>query len=255
MFDIGWTELLLIGIVALIVIGPQDLPDMFRQLGRFTAKLRSMSRDFQRAMEQAAKESGVKDLAKDVNSLASPKSLGLNAVKEAADRFEKWDPLKPVTAAAAQPLKPAPMPPTPTSAAAQAAAANPSLSPVGSLGAAPTPEELADVEPELPRKHGPATQALYDKKAKVAADRAAKAQAVVAAPDASPAASPARRKATGRKTGGDPAVAPATPVPQAGGATKTAARRRQPAALPDQTGPAVAAAAPKTPRRRKADPA
>ena len=110
MFDIGWTELLLIGIVALIVIGPQDLPDMFRQLGRFTGKLRSMSRDFQRAIDQAARESGVKDLAKDMNDLTSPKSLGLNAVREAADRFEKWDPLKPVTAAAQKPLTPAAMP-------------------------------------------------------------------------------------------------------------------------------------------------
>ena len=34
--DIGWAELLLIGIVALVVIGPEDLPDMFRQVGRFT---------------------------------------------------------------------------------------------------------------------------------------------------------------------------------------------------------------------------
>ena len=61
--DIGWSELLLIGIVALIVIGPEDLPDMFRQLGRFTAKIRAMGREFSRAMEQAAKDSGVNDVA------------------------------------------------------------------------------------------------------------------------------------------------------------------------------------------------
>ena len=44
MFDIGWMELMVIGVVALIVVGPKDLPDMFRQIGRFTAKLRQMSR-------------------------------------------------------------------------------------------------------------------------------------------------------------------------------------------------------------------
>jgi sec-independent protein translocase protein TatB len=103
MFDIGWTELMLIGVVALIVIGPRDLPEMFRTLGRFTAKLRSMSRDFSRAMEQAAKESGVKDVASDLKSVANPSSLGLNAVKDAATKFENWDPLKSSKPAAVKP--------------------------------------------------------------------------------------------------------------------------------------------------------
>ena len=97
--DIGWAELMLIGIVALIVIGPEDLPHMFRQLGRFTAKMRSMSRDFSRAMEQAAKESGVKDVTDGIKGATSATSMGLNTVKAAADRFEKWDPIKAATAA------------------------------------------------------------------------------------------------------------------------------------------------------------
>ncbi|MCA3447730.1 MAG: twin-arginine translocase subunit TatB [Rhodobacter sp.] len=114
MFDIGWSELLIIGVVALIVIGPKDLPEMFRTLGRFTAKARSMSRDFQRAMEAAAKDSGVDTIARDVKSVVSPKNLGLDAVRDAATRFEKWDPLKPapkpvIPAAAATPTVPAPV--------------------------------------------------------------------------------------------------------------------------------------------------
>ncbi len=101
MFEIGWTELMLIGIVALIVIGPKDLPDMFRTMGRFTAKMRGMARDFSRAMEQAAKETGVNDIAKDLKAATSAKSMGLDAVKDAATRFEKWDPMKPVAKPAA----------------------------------------------------------------------------------------------------------------------------------------------------------
>ena len=109
MFEIGWTELVLIGIVALIVIGPKDLPDMFRTMGRFTAKLRSMARDFQRAMDQAAKDSGVNDIAADLKAATSAKAMGLDAVKDAATRFEKWDPMKPAAPSPAPVTVPTPV--------------------------------------------------------------------------------------------------------------------------------------------------
>lgn len=98
MFDIGWSELLLIGVVALIVIGPEDLPKLFHTLGRITARARSMAREFSSAMEDAAKASGLEDAAKtlkDVNALGSKKTLGLDALERATERFEKWDPLNP----------------------------------------------------------------------------------------------------------------------------------------------------------------
>ena len=46
MLDVGWTELLLIGVVALIVVGPKDLPHLFHALGRITARARGMAREF-----------------------------------------------------------------------------------------------------------------------------------------------------------------------------------------------------------------
>lgn len=94
MFDIGMSELMLIGVVALIVIGPKDLPAMFHTLGRFTARMRSLGREFSNAMNAAAQDAGVDDLAKNLKGAANPKKFGLDKLNEAADRFENWDPSK-----------------------------------------------------------------------------------------------------------------------------------------------------------------
>jgi sec-independent protein translocase protein TatB len=76
MFGMGWSEIILIGIVALIVVGPRDLPKMFRAMGQFTGKARGMAREFSRAMEAAADESGVKDISKTIKAAANPTALG-----------------------------------------------------------------------------------------------------------------------------------------------------------------------------------
>jgi sec-independent protein translocase protein TatB len=172
--DLGMSELLVIGIVALIVIGPKDLPEMFRQLGRFTAKMRAMAREFSRAMEQAANEAGVADVAKDLKAVTDPKSMGLNAVKDAVDKFEKWDPIKnaakPTQPQTSSTLVPPPMPATPKPAAAEAvpvAAAPVAPTPVAPTPVAPAPVAPAQVAAEAPAAAavGPKTAALYEKKA------------------------------------------------------------------------------------------
>jgi sec-independent protein translocase protein TatB len=56
MFDIGWSEMALVLLVALIVIGPKDLPRMARTMGQWVAKGRAMAREFQRALEDMARE-------------------------------------------------------------------------------------------------------------------------------------------------------------------------------------------------------
>ncbi|SCZ63407.1 Sec-independent protein translocase protein TatB [Epibacterium ulvae] len=93
MFDLGWTELLVIGVVALIVVGPKDLPVLFRNVGRFVGKARGMANEFSRAMHQAADESGVNDMAKGLKTATNPVGSAMDGVKEAAkDIASTFDP-------------------------------------------------------------------------------------------------------------------------------------------------------------------
>ncbi len=192
--DLSWSELLVVGIVALVVIGPKDLPGMFRELGRITAKIRAMGREFSRAMEQAAKETGVQEVADDLRKVASPKAMGLDAVKSATDKFEKWDPLK-NAAKPTKPLTPAPMPPAMASAMTAA--------PAGQTIAAPAAGQTiaAPAAPAAPQA-GPATAALYEKKAArkaVLEEASVKLKAIAEpAPKASVSKAPAP-KAPGRR--------------------------------------------------------
>ena len=207
MFQIGWAEMMVIGVVALIVIGPEDLPDMFRQLGRFTAKLRSMGREFQRAMDQASKDTGLKDVAKDLASVTSPKAMGLDAVKSAADKFEKWDPIK----NAAKPVTKVAKAATAGEAAADSAdmameartsLATSSMTAVSSL-ASVADLKAADLKAaETPKDTqnsimGPETAKLYDKqaaRAAVMAESAAKLKAIDAAEALPPVATKPKSK-------------------------------------------------------------
>ncbi|PRY95077.1 sec-independent protein translocase protein TatB [Hasllibacter halocynthiae] len=84
MFDLGAMELLVIGVVALIVVGPEDLPRMFRAAGRFTGKMKGMAREFTKAMSDAADETGMRETARDLKSMTSARKLGLDGISEAA---------------------------------------------------------------------------------------------------------------------------------------------------------------------------
>jgi sec-independent protein translocase protein TatB len=70
MFDISWSEFLLIGVIALIVIGPKELPGVLRTLGQYTRKVRGMAADFQNQFQEAMREAEMTDLKKQVDDLA-----------------------------------------------------------------------------------------------------------------------------------------------------------------------------------------
>jgi sec-independent protein translocase protein TatB len=84
MFDISWTEFLLIGVVALIFIGPKELPAVLRTLGQWTRRIRSMAADFQNQFQEAMREAEMADLKKQVDDIAHD--------------IKSYDPLKDVRA-------------------------------------------------------------------------------------------------------------------------------------------------------------
>ncbi len=100
MFDIGMTELLVIGLVALIVVGPKDLPGMFRTLGQFTAKAKRMAREFSQAMEQAADDAGVADVQKTLKAATNPAKAAMNSVSDSVKKAVDFDDLDPDSATA-----------------------------------------------------------------------------------------------------------------------------------------------------------
>jgi sec-independent protein translocase protein TatB len=75
---------LVVGIVALIVIGPKDLPGMFRQVGQFVGKAKGMAREFSSAMNAAADESGINEINKTIKAAANPKKFGVDKIREAS---------------------------------------------------------------------------------------------------------------------------------------------------------------------------
>jgi sec-independent protein translocase protein TatB len=171
-------------------------------------------------MEQAAKDTGVKDVVKDLKASTSSSALGLDAVKNAADRFEKWDPLKnaakPSTPMPARTLVPPPMPATPPKVVTSA------YPPADAIDdAAEAAEDLA--EHAAAPAHGAATQALYDKqalRAQVLKEQTEKLKAIEAGTYA-PATAPGVAK-----------TAPKKRVPKAAAAAKVSVA--QTAATPDK---------------------
>ena len=66
---IGFSEILLLGLAALIIVGPKDLPMMMRRVGQFVGKGRAMAREFQAAFEDIARQSELDELRKEIEDL------------------------------------------------------------------------------------------------------------------------------------------------------------------------------------------
>jgi sec-independent protein translocase protein TatB len=82
MFDIGWGEIVVIGVVALIVIGPKELPTVLRTLGQAMGKVRRMANEFQGQFHEALREAELYDLKKQAEDFTSDISGSMNELTE-----------------------------------------------------------------------------------------------------------------------------------------------------------------------------
>jgi sec-independent protein translocase protein TatB len=140
MFDIGWSELLVIGVVALIAIGPKELPGVLRAVGHWMGKIRRMASEFQGQFQEAMREAELADVKKQVEDAASS-TTDFGKFDPLADTQKSLDNLTsdtpPKTAQVAEPNTPTPLPEAP----------------------APVPEVKIDVP--LPEPPAPVTNADF----------------------------------------------------------------------------------------------
>src|SRR5262245_62235360 len=143
MFDIGWSELLLIGIVALIAIGPKELPGALRTLGQWMGKVRRMASEFQSQFHEAMREAELADLKKEVDEMATK-----------AQSYAHFDPIEDIRkdienaasppSALDTPLTETPAPPTTTETTTQTASATTTSAPPQPAASEPAPAAPAE---------------------------------------------------------------------------------------------------------------
>lgn len=176
MFDIAWSELVLIGAVALVVIGPKDLPKALRSLGEMVGKVRRMAAEFQGQFNEAMREAEIHDLKKSVEDIGGS--------VQAATRTD-FNPIQTIR----DEIKGATE--TPPTVEAQMAAAEAKLAEI------PVPEPLPPVAIEAPAPAEPAAPARKPRKPKAESKAQPQAEAAAAAPEAAapePKAKAARSK-------------------------------------------------------------
>lgn len=174
MFDIGWSELLLIGIVALIAIGPKELPGALRTLGQWMAKVRRMAAEFQGQFQEAMREAEIDQLKKDMDEMAAK-----------AKDYTQFDPLADVRRDVEKSM--GDLPPFDSTAEGRATPTTASPEPSGEASAA-APPASGEASTALP---APAEQ-------QSASTAPEPAMAAEAGPEAKPETRPETKPETGR---------------------------------------------------------
>ena len=90
-FGFGYTEMFVIAVVAIIVIGPKDLPRVLRAFGKTVAKMRGMAREFQGHLDSAMKEAGIDEVKKEFDNLKNSANIIEPVKKTVADETKKQE--------------------------------------------------------------------------------------------------------------------------------------------------------------------
>jgi sec-independent protein translocase protein TatB len=145
MFEIAWSELFIVLIVAIIVVGPKELPGMLRAFGRIIGKLRRSADDFRRQFDDSIREAGGEDLQKELDALRRNNPLNeIRSTIENAAREATHPPLPTADTYVDKPEEPP---------AAPDAAAKPEMNkPEMKLGLPPSSAEMAPPAPAEPAK-------------------------------------------------------------------------------------------------------
>ncbi|MBZ9677229.1 Sec-independent protein translocase protein TatB [Mesorhizobium sp. ES1-1] len=146
MFEVGWTEMLVIAIVMIVVVGPKDLPNMLRTFGRTTAKLRAMASDFQKQFNEALKEAELDDVKKSVDELRGLSPAA--EIRKQLNPFEKA--AADVRAGVDAAMKPKPAADPTTSAASTPLPAEPLKNGATEMPGVSGPEDVAAAVPVFP---------------------------------------------------------------------------------------------------------
>jgi sec-independent protein translocase protein TatB len=241
MFDIGWSELLVIAIVMIVVVGPKDLPRMLRTFGKTTAKLRAMAGDFQRQFNEALKEAELDDVKRSIDDLRSLNPAEqikkqLNPFEQAAaDVRSGLDSIKPASSPAPAPVTDTAQPAEPLKGGATAMPGTVGPEATAAVPVNPEPVQVAaaSVQPEPAPVKATKAKAASKTAARASAPKAAETKKAAKAPSAKPVAESAAKPEA--KAAAKPAAKAAAPK-----STKTAAaaQKAKPAARKTSAGSA-----------------
>lgn len=85
MFDVAWQELLVVGIVALIVVGPKELPTLLRTVGKYVGAIKRQASEFRAQFDEAMRETELEQLRRDVESIKTDAEARIKEVERTVD--------------------------------------------------------------------------------------------------------------------------------------------------------------------------